>query len=642
MIVAAPAELRGKFGRYQIWNKIGAGGLGTVYLAVDTALGRRVALKVPHLNEDDPHAVQRFQREARLAAGIAHPNICPVFEVGEIDGVHYFTMPYIEGESLGAQIDRDHPWPPGRAAALVCKLARALGEIHRRGILHRALKPPNILMRGGEPVLLDFGLTGANRARILTEGRAADSPAYLSPEQLEADSSRIGPASDVYSLGVLLYQLATGQTPCAEDRPLVVSGRIVQGPTLPPSSLHPELDEAFDALCLKALARVPEDRFPSMDDFADALERYQAEAPDSLSLPLEEEITAQQPSELPTHCPRGPLGITAGVLVCILLGAAVTSFVALMTQGSATGNQPAQSGVQDPSLRSPAPPVKSPVAPEARNSFYNGLGMRMVWVQPGKFRMGAADPRQDGPPHEVEITRAFAVASHEVTLGQFAAFVADTGHVTDAEKDGNAWGFDSKTGRYVRGRQYSWGYVGWSQTESHPVVNVSWNDAMSFCAWLRRKENAVYDLPTEAEWEYVCRAGASGRYHCGDDAESLVHVGNVADASYHRRFPRGTTVRGDDGHVFTAPVGQFAPNAWGLYDMHGNVWEWCKDGRRTYQDQAIKDPSGPAAGARVLRGGSWFDGPGKCCCTSRSARTTTGHNLHIGFRVVLRPGHAPP
>ena len=215
--------------------------------------------------------------------------------------------------------------------------------------------------------------------------------------------------------------------------------------------------------------------------------------------------------------------------------------------------------------------------------------------------------------------------------------MAATRHVTDAEKDGQGWGFDAKAAKFVQGQQYNWRNVGWKQSDNHPVVNVSWNDAVAFCAWLSRKENATYDLPTEAEWEYVCRAGKDKRYSHGDDREGLVRVGNVADASYRRLFPGGMIVNGDDGHVFTAPVGQFAANAWGLYDLHGNVWEWCKDGRRFYKAKAVRDPKGPDEGPRVLRGGSWFDDPENCRCACRSAKPATERDVYIGFRVLLAP-----
>ena len=126
--------------------------------------------------------------------------------------------------------------------------------------------------------------------------------------------------------------------------------------------------------------------------------------------------------------------------------------------------------------------------------------------------------------------------------------------------------------------KYSWRNTGFEQTDEHPVVNVSWNDAVAFCKWLSKKEGKTYRLPTEAEWEYACRAGTTTRYYSGDDPETLAKVGNVADAALKAKFPDWKyTIKASDGYVFTAPVGKFKPNAFGLYDMHGNAWQWCAD-----------------------------------------------------------------
>ena len=145
------------------------------------------------------------------------------------------------------------------------------------------------------------------------------------------------------------------------------------------------------------------------------------------------------------------------------------------------------------------------------------------------------------------------------------------------------------------------------------MVNVSWNDAVAFCKWLSRKEGKTYRLPTEAEWEYACRAGTTTRYYSGDDPETLAKVGNVADAAVKAKFPDWKfTIKANDGYVFTAPVGKFKPNAFGLYDMHGNAWQWCADwyGPEYYAKSLADDPTGPASGnGRVLRGGSWYYRP---------------------------------
>jgi formylglycine-generating enzyme required for sulfatase activity len=185
--------------------------------------------------------------------------------------------------------------------------------------------------------------------------------------------------------------------------------------------------------------------------------------------------------------------------------------------------------------------------------------------------------------------------------------------------------------------------VGWKQTDAHPVVNVTWNEAVKFCEWLSRKEKRTYALPTEAEWEYACRAGTRTRYYSGDDEASLKKVANIQDASLKAKLDADYAKHyvfqsWDDGYPFTAPVGSFQPNGWGLYDMHGNVWQWCADwyGKDYYGNSPIKDPKGPESGKyRVLRGGSWGTNPRNCRSARRGIEPGVRRDSN-GFRVVLR------
>ena len=201
----------------------------------------------------------------------------------------------------------------------------------------------------------------------------------------------------------------------------------------------------------------------------------------------------------------------------------------------------------------------------------------------------------------MRITKPFYLGTYHVTRGQFRQFVADTGYKTDAEKGEKpgAWGWNPDKKEFGFNEKYSWRNAGFEQTDEHPVVNVSWNDAVEFCKWLSRKEGKTYRLPTEAEWEYACRAGTTTRYYSGDDPETLAKVGNVADAAAKAKFPDWTwTIKANDGYVFTAPVGKFKPNAFGLYDMHGNAWQWCADwyGAEYYAKSPADDPTGPDSG----------------------------------------------
>ena len=309
------------------------------------------------------------------------------------------------------------------------------------------------------------------------------------------------------------------------------------------------------------------------------------------------------------------------------------------------------------------------VRPPAPPSQVNSLGMKFVLIPAGEFLMGsdetppglerdfpAYEPRRflqlgdEQPVHRVRISKPFWLGQHEVTVGQFRAYLEASGHVPESVADGTgAYGYNpdydpasTARGDAFEGRdpRYSWDQPGFAQTEQSPVLNVSWNDAVAMARWLSQQEGRTYRLPTEAEWEYACRAGSRTRYPQGDDPQSLVQVANVFDAAALPYWPRwqAYALAGSDGHAFSAPVGSLAANAFGLHDMLGNAWEWVADwhDEAYYASSPGVDPTGPEdGGVKVRRGGSWHSWALYARCAFRNWNTPQTRYTLVGMRLLL-------
>ena len=290
-------------------------------------------------------------------------------------------------------------------------------------------------------------------------------------------------------------------------------------------------------------------------------------------------------------------------------------------------------------------------------------------VPAGSFQMGQQAPAErwaadfpqyppdrfaqlfdEAPVHTVRITRAFYLGQHEVTVGQFRRFLERSGHVPESVRDGTGgYGYNpaydpatTARGDAFEGRdpRYSWAHPGFVQTDDHPVLNVTWFDAVAMAEWLSRQEGRRYRLPTEAEWEYACRAGTDTRYPNGNDPQRLTEIANTfdADAAVHWSRWSSFALRGSDGFAFTAPVGRFAPNAWGLHDMLGNAWEWVSDWHDDtyYARSPLNDPPGPETGdVRVRRGGSWHSWGLYARCGYRNWNAPSTRYTLVGMRLLL-------
>jgi beta-lactam-binding protein with PASTA domain/tRNA A-37 threonylcarbamoyl transferase component Bud32 len=267
-------------GRYRIKRRLGAGGMANVYLAEDTELGRPVAIKI--LNEryaTDELFVERFRREAKSAAALSHPNIVSIYDRGEADGTYYIAMEVVEGTSLKELIRRSGRLRPAQAVAYARLILSALRVAHRNGIIHRDIKPHNILVGPeGHVKVTDFGIARAGAASQMTEvGSVMGTAQYLSPEQ--ARGGEVSAASDLYSLGVVLYEMLTGDVPFTGDTHVEIAMKHVQDPPRPPSERAPGIGPALDHVVLRALAKNPADRYQSAEEFDRDLARVEAGLP---------------------------------------------------------------------------------------------------------------------------------------------------------------------------------------------------------------------------------------------------------------------------------------------------------------------------------------------------------------------------
>lgn len=309
-------------------------------------------------------------------------------------------------------------------------------------------------------------------------------------------------------------------------------------------------------------------------------------------------------------------------------------------------------------------------------TLYGPTRRELSYDHPYSVQIKGNEQWNEQPAHLVRLTKPFDIAVHEITVGQFRQFVEATGHVTDAEKNGTALGFNATENdqtdrklhfkRFAVDEKFTWKNPGFPQEDKHPVVCVSWRDAQAFCDWLSKTEDATYRLPTEAEWEYACKAGTDTWYSFGNKPDEAYSYANVADAALEQAHPGLTKFQrivklepGDgDGIVYTASVGRLKANPWGLHDVHGNVWEWVADKyeelhyrariKETAKQQKINEeevittnPQGPVKTTadkfgdwRVIRGGGWNVAPINCRSTMRAYGESGDAFCYTGFRLV--------
>ena len=623
-----PDEI-GRLGNYRVLKVLGTGGMGVVLLAEDELLGRHVAVKVlkPDLARDDEYR-RRFLREARLTARVEHPHVVPVYQTGSAGGVPFLVMPYLKGETLERRLARAPRLTATEAVRIARETAEGLGAAHAIGLVHRDVKPSNLWLdaASGAVRVLDFGIAcRPGDARLTGVGVVVGTPAYMAPEQATAGAT-VDERCDLFGLGVVLYEMLVGARPFAGTDTLTVLKSLATQEPRPIREVNPDVPPGVAEVVRRLLDKNPEQRFQSAGEVVAALSSEGVVRP-----------AGRRPARRPLTAAAAVVAVAAGVLGW------------LATRGSTSVGAP-------PAVAADEPPAVAR-RPDLPAAITNALDMKLRLIPAGRFVMGSSDKeieraiglrnswppeeafRAEGPAREVRISKPFYAAVHEVTEEQFGKFVAATRYRTEAEFGVGAKRFDEK-GDFVYDFAVTWRTLPHRHGPDHPVVAVSYNDALAFCRWLSRIDKRTYALPTEAQWEYACRAGTTTRYWSGDAEPSLQDADNVADENTDRWLPEGWAAYGgrwNDGHWQTAPVGSYRPNAFGLCDLHGNAGEWCLDwyDADSYKTGPAVDPAGPASGVeRVVRGGSWNTPPFLCRSANRMSYPPTHRDWTTGFRVV--------
>ena len=602
----APGSL-GLLGHYEIQEVLGRGGFGTVFRAFDEKLCRVVAIKVlgPRL-AGSAAAKRRFLREARSAAGIQNEHVVAVHAVEE-EPLPYLVMDYVAGQTLQDKLDKVGPLNLAAVLRIGAQIAEGLAAAHKHGLVHRDIKPSNILLENGvERVkITDFGLArAADDASITQSGVVAGTPMYMSPEQ--AEGKTLDHRTDLFSLGSVIYATCTGHPPFRANTTVAVLKRVCEDTPRPIREMNPEVPNWLEEIVTRLLAKNPVDRFASAREVAELLAGHLSHVQANSGVQSVLGVKSAPASPSAGRSSRWAWGIAFLALAALSVGVwERMSRANKPSNGSPDGEQ---AGSTTPPAPSGTPPTPAPRPPRPRLvtapfdatqarveqdawaaylrepvGVTNTLGMKLQVIPPGEFFMTQQ--------YRVRISRPFRIAAHEVTIGQFRTFVNETGYKTDAEASGKGGGVMDRTGKTIDpSPDYTWRNPDVAPGNDYPVAQLSWQDAQRFCEWLSRKEGRKYRLPTEAEWEWACRAGTVTKYHFGDDSAEL------GDYAWYS----------DNADWHSHPVGQKKPNAWGLFDMHGNICEYCRDWYAELPAAVVTDPQGPAqeptdGGTRVIR-----------------------------------------
>jgi len=667
--------------RYRLERLIAHGGMGQVWQATDLAthaeLGHSamVALKIlpPQLTQSASHAKLLIE-EATQARRLAHEHIVRVYEWAQDPATasYFIIMECLEGEDLDSLLARDGPLTLAAASALLAPVADALQYAwDKHKLVHRDIKPGNVFVtRKGEVKLLDFGI--AARARSSASSIGLEAPAnsgtagYRAPEAgtLQRQPGR---ALDVYAVAVMIYQMVEGRMPFDGARsasheppqPLALTARqwqVLQSgfawdPERRPASvaallaaLDAALGPSAEEIAAEQAARLAEER----ERQARLALRRKADADAAAAAQLikdkqRREQEAIDKAEAEAAKRERKEALRRQLLERREADAAKARLAkeeqqrrALQAKAAAAYRSEQERARADMAARTAEelaalmPSPDSPVADTEgvlRDRFADGSGSGpdLVLIPTGRFQMGSNEVERrrameagsqqswverETPQHWVGIEQPFAMGRYPVTVGQWRQFARATGWQPQGE--------------------VNWAAPGFRQTDLHPVVGVTWHDAQQYLRWLSEMTGQTYRLPSEAEWEYACRAGTKTAFSFGD----TIHTGL---ANYDGNYTYNGSPKGEYRQGTTA-AGTFAPNPWGLFDMHGNVWEWVQDVvHDNYQgapNTGMAWEEGGDQSRRILRGGSWLYNPRYLRSALRNGFSAALSNDIVGFRVA--------
>lgn len=582
-------------GQFEVVRVLGKGGMGVVYLVKDRVTRQHLALKTIKPSIATLKGVpQAFVREITAARRLRHPGIVAVFDVRQQGTLMFFTMEYVEGETLRALLRRKGHLPLTQAVQILRALCDALRHAHEIAV-HRDLSPENIMVTRGGIKILDFGI-----AQVLDEQapsvHARGKGPYTAPEQ-QVKGHAIDARADIYALGAILYEMVTGKH--------------LAGPITPETRL-PEVPEKCLGI-LQHTAASLERRYSSAAQMQSALDNVFAQLSPAAGTPDKDGWDALEQAMVSAakRQQRSPWLVFA-IMVLLVIAAPGLVFLGLGYFGGVwTGSREAPS---EPVARAPvAQPLERPEAPkplaqwdvdrrDAVLHLRSGATIAFSKLRVGDFMMGA--PEANGmndytPNHMVSFSEGIWMGKYEITRAQWEAVM------------------------HTRPWQRGPAVPGEPDT---PATNVSWDDAQRFISRLNAMNAGTFRLPTEAEWEYGCRAGSGAAYWFGADPAPDELDANMWYYDNTASGPR----------PYPSPVGLKAPNRWGLYDMHGNVEEWCQDwyDATYYAGSPQEDPPGPANGTqRVVRGGSWHCFAKDCTSYCRSKAYPNASGNTTGFRI---------